>query len=248
MAIKSTLLISLLLLVASLLNSVAWSDEKNLALPPEKYAFENTINLVYQSLNEPSLNCEAFRCAMLGFMSLNSGGKVSQPNILSIIDYSLPSSAERLFVIDLKNRQLRYRSLVAHGKNSGEGFSTQFSNKAQSHKSSLGFFITGEAYLGAHGYSMLLNGIDTGYNDHAKVRGIVFHGANYVTNEYVNRYGRLGRSLGCPALPPARNAEIINLIKEGSLLFSYFPDAEYFNKSTVLHDIPDFDYNIAENF
>jgi len=99
----------------------------------------------------------------------------------------------------------------------------------------LGFYITGEPYRGGQGYSLQLIGLDTGYNDLSKVRSIVIHGAGYATQEYANRYGRLGRSLGCLALPPVLNAPIVNEIKGGSVVFSYFPDQAYLRRSVILH-------------
>jgi hypothetical protein len=114
-------------------------------------------------------------------------------------------------------------------------YANRFSNKKQSHESALGFFVTGKTYQGGQGYSLQLQGLDTGYNDHSLSRGIVIHAADYATGEYVTRYGRLGRSFGCPALHPALNRPIINLIKDGSVLFSYYPDPAYINHSLILN-------------
>jgi hypothetical protein len=234
MVLKSIVAAFFLLLLTSFLPFGILPESQRVRPDDENARVVSKIDELYQSLQEISLNSEAFRYALLGFVSLKAEGLVKQDSLLSIIDYSLPSSVERLFVIDLKNKKIRCRSLVAHGRNSGEECSTRFSNSPQSHKSSLGFYITGSTYRGAHGYSLLLNGIDTGYNDRARSRAIVMHGAGYVSGDYIERYGRLGRSLGCPALPPKSNTGIIDLIKEGTVLFCYYPDPEYLIHSTIL--------------
>jgi hypothetical protein len=141
----------------------------------------------------------------------------------------------RFFVINLHNNRVIYKTLVAHGRNSGDLYANRFSNQMQSHESALGFYITGKSYQGGQGYSLQLQGVDTGYNDHSQIRGIVIHAANYATHDYVTQYGRLGRSFGCPALPPELSRPIINLIKDGSVIFSFYPDRSYFNHSVILN-------------
>lgn len=230
MGLKTTLLV-LLLLITALLYPGGQPDQNT---PPADNTFENNIREIYESLNELSLNREAFYLAMIGYRSLTSKGLVSKDSLLTIIDYSRPSSDNRFYVIDINRRIVVYKTLVAHGRNSGELYANRFSNTVQSHQSALGFYITGSNYDGGQGYSMLLSGVDTGYNDHARARSIVVHGASYATRKYIDRYGRLGRSFGCPALPPDKNASIINLIKDGSVLFSYYPDQEYVSRSKVL--------------
>jgi hypothetical protein len=235
---KSILLLMLLLLVTSLGYPGSSSDQLNRhsSLPDD--AFRSSIRQIYESLNEPSLNPEAFYIAMLGCRSLTSKGLVLKDSLLTIIDYSRPSTEDRFYVIDLMQHTVVFKSLVAHGRNSGELYANRFSNKVQSHQSALGFYITGSPYKGGQGYSMLLSGVDTGYNDHSRARAIVIHGASYATRDYINLYGRLGRSFGCPALPPDKNIAIINLIRDGSVLFSYYPDKEYLNCSRVLCCLP----------
>lgn len=195
---------------------------------------EGLISGRYTALGEPGLNPDAFRLAMEGYRTLAADPRVKNDSLLTIIDYSLPSSAKRLFVINLNRNRVVCSSLVAHGRNSGDLYAHRFSNALQSYQSALGFYITGGSYKGGQGYSMLLEGLEPGYNDKARARSIVIHGADYVTAGYVKRYGRLGRSLGCPALPPALAGRVIDLIKEGSVLFSYFPDADYLMNSLIL--------------
>jgi hypothetical protein len=238
MGLKSTLMVMLLLLVTSLIYPTP---------PSQKDIAESSIQQVYESLNDTSLNFEAFQTGMIGYKSLTSQRLVLKDSLITIIDYSLPSSDDRIYVIDLHLKSIVYKTLVAHGRNSGELYANRFSNNAQSYQSALGFYITGSPYKGGQGYSMLLNGVDTGYNDHARVRSIVMHGAGYVTRNYINRYGRLGRSFGCPALPPDKNGAIIDLIKDGSVLFSFYPDQTYLNRSKVLGYIPGEPMTAASN-
>jgi hypothetical protein len=192
-------------------------------------------SLNYALLDDSALNADAFACAFLGLKFLSQSFPLEKPHLLTIIDYSLPSTKERLFVIDLNMNQIIYKSLVAHGQNSGELVATKFSNTVHSHQSSLGFFVTGNTYLGGQGYSMIMNGLDTGFNDHAVNRAIVMHGADYVSERFIKNHGRIGRSYGCPAVPEHMNTGIINLIKEGSVIFCYYPDSNYIGTSTILN-------------
>jgi len=193
------------------------------------------VDQVYQALEEPLLNPDAFRLAIKGYTQLNADGRIGNNRLLTIIDYSLPSSEDRFFVIDLQQQTMAFRSLVSHGRNSGDLYAVNFSNKVQSHQSALGFYITGTTYKGGQGYSLLLEGVEPGFNDLARARSIVIHGAAYATHDYVSRYGRLGRSFGCPALPPKLSASIIDTIKGGSVVFSYYPDESYLMNSAVLN-------------
>lgn len=170
---------------------------------------------------ENLLPLEVFQIALKGFHSMDS---IRKNNILTIIDYSKPSSEKRFFVIDIQNKTLLHSTFVAHGKNSGENMAVSFSNEQNSLQSSIGFFITGETYTGENGYSMKLDGLEKGINDNARSREIVIHGADYVSEDYITKYGRLGRSWGCPALPREVSKEIIDLISNGSCLFIYSKD------------------------
>jgi len=168
------------------------------------------------------LSFPLFEKAVRGYFALQTSGAVAKP-YLSVIDFSRPSSQERLWVFDLKNRRLLHSSLVAHGRNSGELFAENFSNKASSYQSSLGFYITGDTYIGKHGLSLYLDGQETGINEKARERYIVMHGAEYVSQEFVAQHGRLGRSLGCPAIPMAEHERLINLLAGKSCLYIYHP-------------------------
>jgi hypothetical protein len=172
-----------------------------------------------------------FNTAILGYRLTDN---IKKKSIITIIDFSRPSTEERFLVIDLVNRRILYKCFVAHGKNSGENFAKSFSNQSESLMSSLGFYLTGETYSGKNGYSLRLDGLENGINDHARVREIVIHGASYVSGEFIKKYGRLGRSWGCPALPLELTKEIIDLISGGSCLFIYGDDNFYKENSTYL--------------
>jgi len=199
------------------------------------YMNNEVVNEIYLNLNTRDLSFEAFKSAFAGFTKLQKTQLLENDSLLTIIDYSLPSSQERLFVIDLKNIKVLKESLVAHGKSTGDLCPEYFSNKLQSHQSSLGFFVTEETYLGKHGLSLRLNGLEKDINDNARERAIVIHGAEYVSKNYITKYGRIGRSLGCPALPLDQNKQIIDLIKNNTCLFIYFPASDYFNHSKLVN-------------
>lgn len=164
----------------------------------------------------------SFIKAMEGYFQLKEKGAV-QKDILTLVDYSLSSNEKRLWVIDLKSNIILFQSLVSHGRNSGNEFADNFSNNPESYKSSLGFFVTGETYYGKHGYSLRLDGLEKGVNSNARARAIVVHGADYVSEQFVKQNGRLGRSLGCLALKQGLTKEVIDVIKDKSCLFVYYP-------------------------
>jgi hypothetical protein len=166
--------------------------------------------------------------ALNGYAQLQE--KLKKP-LLTVIDYSLPSTQKRLWIIDLAQQKILLHTVVAHGRNSGALRAEKFSNRPESYQSSLGFFQTGEAYQGKHGYSLRLDGLEVGINDQARARAIVIHGADYAKETVAATAGRLGRSLGCPAVPPDLSTPLIKLIKEGSLLFIYGKDPNYLRMS-----------------
>ena len=161
-------------------------------------------------------------------------GAATNPSTLTVIDYSQPSIAKRLWVFDLRTRELLYQELVAHGQGSGDNFATMFSNEPETHRSSLGLFVTEGTYVGKNGYSLRLNGLDAGFNDRARERAIVMHGAPYVSAEFAHVQGRLGRSWGCPALRDSIAHDVIDRIKGGSLVFAYYPDQQWLTSSKYL--------------
>jgi len=183
---------------------------------------ENEIQKLWAECKlEGVVSYEIFNSAIIGYRQIDN---IKKKNILTIIDYSKPSDKDRFFVIDLENKKLLFKCLVAHGKNSGENIAASFSNQSGSLKSSPGFFLTAETYVGDNGYSLRLDGLEQGINDSARLRDIVIHGADYVSRKFIEENGRLGRSWGCPALPLEVSKEIIDIISEGSCLFVYAAD------------------------
>lgn len=188
------------------------------------------------NLAETGLNRDIFTLAIKGLKNLDSNGKLHNPDIVTIADYSQSSNNKRLYVIDLKNKKLLFNTFVAHGRNTGDEYARNFSNDEGSFKSSLGFYITENPIIGSHtGFALTINGVEKGFNDHAIKRAIIIHAAEYATENFIKKYGRLGRSYGCPALPPDMNKPIIETIKGGSCLFIYNPDKTYISGSTLLN-------------
>ncbi len=196
----------------------------------------NKFSFLYNQINLDSLGLsqEAFNYGLQGYTDMVSNGGLKKSNLLSIVDFSLPSSKKRLFIIDVTTGKLLFNTYVSHGRNSGKEMATEFSNELNSFKSSLGFFVTGNTYKGQHGYSLRLEGMEAGINDNAYNRSIVMHAANYVNEKVVAMKGFLGRSLGCPAVPPSLHKAIINTIKDGSCLFLYSPDSNYIAHSKMI--------------
>jgi L,D-transpeptidase catalytic domain len=157
------------------------------------------------------------------------------PATLTVIDFSRPSTAERMWVYDLRTRELLFKELVSHGRGSGRTDATAFSNQPESNKSSLGLYRTAETYFGKHGYSLRLDGLEPGVNDRARDRGIVMHAADYVNGGAAKAQGYLGRSLGCPAVRPEITRELIETVKDGGLVFAYYPDPAWLAASTYLN-------------
>lgn len=182
-----------------------------------------------------TLKFDVFEKALLGFNNLKKAGKIDESTkLLTVCDFSLSSNIKRLWVINVESGEIVFNSLVAHGKNTGEEFATDFSNIESSYQSSLGFYITDATYNGGNGYSLKLHGMDPGYNDAAFKRAIVMHGANYVSEEFAKQHKRIGRSWGCPAVPQNLAAPIIDTIKGKNVLFIYHPDEKYLKSSQWL--------------
>ena len=190
--------------------------------------------VLYDSLqkNVPGLSRHAFEMAIKGMEKLSDKGRIENESIISIADFSQPSTQKRLYVIDLKKRKVLFNTWVAHGRNSGRAVITSLSNQPSSYKSSPGFYITGDTYSGNHGYSLRLDGVEKGINDNASSRAIVMHGAEYVNPSLVKMQGYIGRSQGCPAVPINMSTPIIKTIKDGTCLFIYHPS--YVSKSALL--------------
>lgn len=188
---------------------------------------------LYRSMQlEGVVNWKAFRRAVAGYYKIDNRKR----EVLTLIDFSRPSTAKRLFVFDMRERKVLFSSVVSHGKNSGDNYATSFSNECGSYKSSLGFYLTESTYQGKNGYSLILNGLEKGINDRARERAIVMHGAAYADPSVASRGGRLGRSFGCPAVPQKLSRPIIDAIKGGSVMYIYAETPDYLAHSSVLKD------------
>jgi hypothetical protein len=224
------LVILLFLLIPAVSNARTWELKASNAV-----SANNEELYVALKLAESGLDRTIFDLAIKGLNKLVSFGKLVNATIVTIADYSQSSNKRRLYVIDLKNKKLLFNTYVAHGRNTGSEFARNFSNEEGSLKSSLGFYITAHPITGSHtGFSLLIEGVEKGFNDHAGKREIIVHGADYATEKFIQKYGRLGRSLGCPTLPPELNKPIIETIKDGTCLFIYNPDNKYLEGSLLI--------------
>lgn len=198
--------------------------------------FEDSLRQLYKDigLSVYKLPFDVFRLGMVGYYVLEREGALSNKGLLTIIDFSKPSTEKRFYTIDLKKLVVKYHTYVAHGRNTGENMATAFSNIPHSNQSSLGFYVTGETYVGSKGYSLRLDGKEKEFNDKIRSRAVVIHAADYATESWINRYGRLGRSQGCPALPPKISRQVIDNIKNKTAIFTYYPDKGYLNASRYL--------------
>jgi hypothetical protein len=166
--------------------------------------------------------------------AINSGD-IDTPRTLTVIDYSRPSVEPRLWVFDVATGELLFKELVAHGRNTGENLATRFSDSLNSHQSSIGLFVTGDTYVGSNGYSLRLDGLEPGFNSRARERAIVMHGAPYVNESLAATQGRIGRSWGCPALREAVARNVIDTVRGGGVIFSYYPDQKWLETSKFLN-------------
>lgn len=225
---KKIFLIILLILVYPVLEK---------AVSEEPYILEDKSDIYsFLNLSQLGLSKEAYQFAVKGFNKLKEQGQLLNSSILTIIDFSQSSNNKRLYVIDLYKKALLFNTYVAHGKNTGNEFAEKFSNVPGTFQSSLGFYVTENMAIGSKvGLSLILKGIEKGINDKAREREIIIHGADYATEDFIKKNGRLGRSFGCPSLPPDLIKPVAESIKDGTCLFIYKHDENYLNKSTVLN-------------
>ncbi len=227
-----TFLLTLVLVSAANVYAVEFTsnEQKSIVLAKTNAYIKSVYNrLSFQGMNK--LSYAAFSKGFYGYLNLKDAGKIQGNALLTICDFTLSSNSKRLWVIDIARKKVLTNTLVAHGSGSGEEYATHFSNIAESHTSSLGFYQTAETYMGNNGYSLKLNGLDGMFNSNAYERAIVIHGADYVSTDFAKANNRLGRSHGCPALPRALAEPIINKIANGSCLFIYHTANNYLQKS-----------------
>ena len=208
------------------------------AVSPDGVDFTKASTSLYNQfgLTEAKLSKAVFDKALRGYLYLRYTNEISNTQFLTVLDFSKQSSQKRLWVLDLNSKQVVFNELVAHGKYSGDKFASSFSNRSNSKKSSLGFYVTGQPYNGRHRYSLKLRGLEPGFNSNAFARGIVMHGANYVSQEIAEAQQSVGRSFGCPAVAQDVNRYIVDLIQGGSCMFIYHPQAYYNGKSKIINN------------
>lgn len=206
----------------------AGENEKEAASAEQLFEQYITDTYTTMGLNAAGLTVDVFKKALTGYFNLKDSGKLStNKDILSIVDFTKSSKTKRMWIIDLAAQKLLFNTFVAHGQGSGNDMATSFSDLANSHMSSLGFYVTNETYFGKHGLSLRLDGMDEGFNTNARNRAVVVHGAEYVSQSAINQLGRLGRSHGCPALPTELTKPIIDTIKDKTVLFINGPEGNY---------------------
>jgi len=216
---------------------VAVSSEMTKPLAAEAInSTEAFSNKIFDSLHldELGLSREALLYAVKGQQTLAREGALENPDVLTVCDFSQPSSNKRMYILDVRNFRVLLNTHVAHGKNSGLQYAEHFSNRVESLQSSLGFYVTKSTYKGKHGLSLRLAGLDEGFNDNAEKRAVVVHGAQYIGENRADA-AYMGRSFGCPAVPQAQSARVINMIKNGTCLFVYSPDQRYLHGSQILN-------------
>ena len=228
--------IAAIVLVSMSIVGTSWKAVENPQTQQEtvkKIAADSTYNKyilkIYHAANLDSagLNEEVFEKALTGFYNMKYSGLLHSKSILTIADFDQESCKKRLFIIDLEKKKLVLNTWVAHGQNSGGDKPAYFSNTQNSNQSSLGFYLTGEIYYGKHGRSLKLDGMDRGFNNNARERAIVVHGADYVCQETIDQLGRLGRSQGCPAVPTKLANKVIDAISDRTVLFINNSNQQY---------------------
>ncbi len=212
------------------------NDRLSKKLEVEK-SFEDKVLELYESFslkNSTMPQLPVFEKAISGYMKLDDAGKISNP-LLTVIDFNLSSTKKRMWILNMDTQEVIFNTFVAHGRNTGGEFAENFSNKQNSHKSSLGFYVTGETYYGKNGLSLFIDGMEKGFNSNARERYVVIHGADYAEPDFIKRIGRLGRSYGCPAVPNKIAKELINKIKGKSVVYIHKNDKNYLENSDFLN-------------
>lgn len=182
----------------------------------------------------PGLDPHALEAALIALKRLQSNGTKVRADVLTVIDYTKPSTERRLWVFDLAHLRVLFEELTAHGKNSGDNQAFRFSNAPDSLMTSLGAFLTGDTYIGKHGLSLRLQGLEKGINDNSMKREIVIHAAAYISDAIARKKGRIGRSWGCPAVRPEISRRLIEAVEGGTLVLAYYPDASWLRNSKLI--------------
>ncbi len=210
--------------------------------PTAKELFAQYVNTVYQTagLHDAGMDLSVFQKALTGYLNIKATNQAKNTNVLTVVDFTKSSRVKRMWIIDMVNKTLLLNTLVAHGQGSGDDMATAFSDINQSHQSSLGFYLADDVYMGKHGRSLRLDGLDAGFNTSARARGIVVHAADYVSEGTINTLGRLGRSHGCPAVSPTVVTQVINTLKGKTVFFINGSNPNYASKYLSDNILADF--------
>lgn len=216
---------------------ILYTSPEHTVVKSAEERFNDDVSFLYDSLRlqQKGLRREALELALRGYNRLVNEEALPNDSVLSICDFSQSSRKKRLYVIDLARKKLLVNTYVAHGKRSGKEYAHSFSNKPESYKSSLGFYITRNTYQGVNGLSLNIDGLEQGINDKAYERRIVIHSSKYVGKRWLKKNPFLGTSLGCPAVPVSELDQVIETIKGGSCMFIYHPTKYYLTKSNILN-------------
>ncbi|MFT7613674.1 MAG: hypothetical protein ACI9J3_002649 [Parvicellaceae bacterium] len=240
---KIRILIVGMLGIASL--SVADPEPKPL---DAREVFLSFADSFYDCVKESKISYKALQYGLKGYHHLKSNSKLKKKTHLTIVDFSLSSSEERMFIIDVEKNEIVHKSLVAHGMETGDLDAATFSNEHDSHMSSLGFYITGRVYRGKHEESIKLHGLERGFNDNAYDRGVVIHRADYCDRDFLESNSNvLGRSYGCPAVPFNEYDKLLNMVRDGSCFFIYYPDKDYLRESRMVNSSKGYE-NFLESY
>jgi hypothetical protein len=240
---KIRILIVGMLGIASL--SVADPEPKPL---DAREVFLSFADSFYDCVKESKISYKALQYGLKGYHHLKSNSKLKKKTHLTIVDFSLSSSEERMFIIDVEKNEIVHKSLVAHGMETGDLDAVTFSNEHDSHMSSLGFYITGRVYRGKHEESIKLHGLERGFNDNAYDRGVVIHRADYCDRDFLESNSNvLGRSYGCPAVPFNEYDKLLNMVRDGSCFFIYYPDKDYLRESRMVNSSKGYE-NFLESY
>jgi hypothetical protein len=228
--------------VLAVLVSIAGSPVRATSAAAKKTAPTTTAQMTAPAFNidrpvamQDGVNADVLNLALGAVACGVASGDLEAPPTLTLIDYSLPSTTPRLWVFDLHTGKILFHELVAHGRNTGDNMAVHFSDAMESRESSIGLFRTADTYVGHNGYSLRLDGLEPGFNAHARERAIVMHGAAYVNADVAKANGRLGRSWGCPALREAVARQVIDTVRGGGVIFSYYPDPQWLKTSKYLN-------------
>ncbi|WP_037315786.1 murein L,D-transpeptidase catalytic domain family protein [Salegentibacter sp. Hel_I_6] len=200
-------------------------------------SFKTKVATLYSEFSTNNASIPAmpvFEKAMKGYEQLEEKGKVGK-KILTVVDFGLSSTKKRMWIMNMDTKEVLFHTYVSHGKNTGGEFATKFSNTVNSLQSSLGFYVTAETYYGKNGLSLFIDGMEKGFNSNARKRYVVIHGADYAEPNFINRIGRLGRSYGCPAVPNTIAKDVIDTIKEESVVYIHKNNKDYLNNSPLLN-------------